>query len=109
MALLLGLGFLLILAIPLAVSMHRANELFLVEVRQGQVRLVRGHAPPRLLHDLGDVVTRPRVGSARIRVVTEDGAPRVLAEGDLTDAHRQQLRNVVGTWPVAKIRAGRRA
>jgi hypothetical protein len=104
---LLTLALLAAFVIPLAIAISRALDLFVVQVRDGTVRLVRGRAPARLLADLGDVVRRPRVSSATLRVVTEQGRPRLIARGSLSEAQLQQLRNVIGTWPVAKIRSGR--
>jgi hypothetical protein len=101
-----ALGVLLLLLIPLGLSIGRASELFVVRVREGSVRLVRGRAPARLLADIGDVVARPPVPWARIRVVTDQGRPRVIVRGDASEAQRQQLRNVVGLWSITKIRAG---
>jgi hypothetical protein len=107
MTLLVSLAVLAVLAIPLAIAIARATELFVLDVHGGSVRVARGRAPSHLLADIRDVVARPPVQAARIRVVVEQGRPRVLATGDLTDAQQQQLRNVVGMWPLAKLRAGR--
>jgi len=106
MALLFGLVLLAILAIPLVVSLRRANELFVVSVSEGQASLRRGRIPQGLLGDIGDVVRRPRVKKATIRVVKEGGRPRVYVQGQLSEVQRQRLRNVVGNVPVAKIQAG---
>ena len=76
MALLYGLLILAVLAIPLWVSLRRANELFVVKVVGGRASLVRGRIPEGLLGDLDDVVRRPRVKKATIRVVREGGRPR---------------------------------
>jgi hypothetical protein len=108
MSLLVGLLLLGAFAIPLVISMRRANELFVMEVRDGNVRVIRGRAPQRLLDDLETIVARGGVETATIRVVTEDGVARAVTGGALTDAQCQQVRNVVGMWPIAKIRAGRR-
>jgi hypothetical protein len=91
--------------IPLVLALLRANELFCVRVREGRVRVVRGRIPPKLLTDIGDIVRRPApIEEVVLRVVVEDRAPRVYVQGELSDAQRQQLRNVVSMWPVAKIR-----
>jgi hypothetical protein len=104
--LLFGLCLLLVVALPLALAIHRATELFVAEVRSGELRLRRGRAPARLVADLEDVVADAEDGA--IRVVVEDGRPRALVSGALA-SHAQIIRNVVGTWSVAKIRSGRRA
>ena len=49
----------LLASAPLVLALVRANELFLVRVRDGVVRIVRGRVPARLLDDLADVVRRP--------------------------------------------------
>ena len=108
MRLLLGLLILALLLVPLAIAIKRSTELFVLEVEGGRVRVVRGRIPPRLLADIEEVVGRPPVPRAQIRVVTEGGAPRVLPGEGLDPGRLQQLRNVVGMWEVAKIRAGRR-
>ncbi|MGE0326935.1 MAG: DUF3634 family protein [Polyangiaceae bacterium] len=87
-------------------SLRRANELFCVKVQNGKPRLARGKAPPRLFSDLTDVLTRARVKDAEVRVVVENARPRVLSNG-VGAGTEQQLRNVVGTWQLAQIRAAR--
>jgi len=105
-----GLLILVVLAVPLGWAIYRSNELFCVDVVAGKARLVRGRVPQRLFDDVVEVVKTPRVDAARIRVVTEDGHPRVMvAKGNVSEGQLQQLRNVVGTFRIAEIRAGRRA
>jgi hypothetical protein len=86
--------------------LERANELFVLKVRERRVEHRRGRIPNQLLEEIGHVVTRdPSEGT--IRVVTRGGRAHLIARGfskDLT----QQLRNVVGLYPIAKIRAGRK-
>ena len=105
----IGLLILAVLAAPLARAIWRSNELFCIDVIAGKPRVVRGRLPQRLLDDLSDVLGRPQVKQARLRVVVEDGLPRlIVAQGDLPDGQLQQLRNVVGTYRTQEIRAGRR-
>jgi len=107
-ALLFGLLLLLLLSIPLAISLGRASELFCVTVRNGKATFRRGRVPQRLLDDISDVVKKPRVKKATIRVVKERGRPRAIISGEVSDATRQRLRNVVGTFSTAKLEAGGR-
>lgn len=93
---------------PLVLAIVRANELFLVRVRDGGLRLVRGRVPARLFDDLADVVRKPAVGQADLRAVNEGGRPRLYAEGELSSEHKQRLRNVIGTWTVQQIRTAPR-
>jgi Protein of unknown function (DUF3634) len=109
MNLLAGLLILVLLSIPLFMAIKRATELFRITVEQGQARHVRGRIPRPLLSDIEDIVARPRVTSAEIRVVTAQGRPEVHVSGKLTADQVQRLRNVVGKFQVAQIRAGRPA
>jgi hypothetical protein len=103
----LGLVILALLATPLIIAIARSNELFVIDVVDGVPRAVRGRMPQRLLDDLGDVVRRPRLTAARFKVVVEDRRARlVVVRGEIPATQLQQLRNVVGTYPVAAIRAG---
>ena len=98
----------LLISMPLVLALVRANELFLVRVRDGSARLVRGRVPPRLFDDLSDVVRKPAVLRADLRAVSEGGKPRLYAEGELSPEHKQRLRNVIGTWTVQQIRTAPR-
>ncbi len=109
MNLLVGLALLALLAVPFFVALRRSNELFVLEVTKGKTRFVRGRLPQRLLDDLADILRRPAVTRARLRVVTEDQRPRVLvAEGRVSEGQLQAMRNVLGSWKVVQIRAGGR-
>jgi hypothetical protein len=107
-ALLIGLLILAVLSIPLLISIRRSNELFSVKVSGGQVELRRGRAPQRLLDDIHDVVRQPPVGSASIRVVRDHNRPRAQIHGQLAPGQTQRLRNVVGAYSLARIKAGGR-
>jgi Protein of unknown function (DUF3634) len=99
----------LLVSTPLVLALVRANELFLVRVRDGNVRLVRGRVPARLFDDVADVVRKPTVLRAELRAVNEGGRPRLYAEGELSPEHKQRLRNVIGEWSVQQIRNAPRA
>lgn len=99
---------LLILSIVLWLwSVHRADALFLVKIRQGRVSFARGRIPPELLADIADIVARAGVIRADIRGVSRDGAPRLLFRGEMSPGVQQQLRNVVSTFTVSQIRHGK--
>ena len=103
----LGLVILALLATPLIIAIARSNELFVIDVVDGVPRALRVRMPQLLLDDLGDVVRRPRLPAARFKVVVEDRRARlVVVRGEIPATQLQQLRNVVGTYPVAAIRAG---
>ncbi len=107
MWLVLGLAVLAVLAIPLVVSIRRSTELFVIRIDAGRARFIRGRMPQRLLNEISDVVRREKIRTGLIRCVTEGGAPRITATG-LGDGAAQQLRNILGTYQVAQIRAGGR-
>ena len=95
---------LLLLVIPLVLALVRANELFCLRVCGERTAIARGRIPQGLLDDINDILRRPPVDRATLRAVVEDGVPRFYVEGEITDAQRQQLRNILSMWPVAKIR-----
>ena len=87
--------------------LRRATELFCVRVVSGQPRHVRGRIPPALFNDICDVLASSRVETVVLRAVTEGGKPRLLVDGDLHPDQVQRLRNVLGRFKTAQIRAGR--
>jgi hypothetical protein len=93
-----------VLVAALFLGLSRANELFVLHVRSGTVRVARGRVPGALLSELGDVLVK--VSEATVRVVTSDGRPAVAARGRVTPDQLQRLRNVVGRFTTAQIRAG---
>ncbi len=98
---------LLALAVPLVVALLRANELFLLRARGGELVRVRGRIPKKLLDDIGEVIGRAGIRAVELRAVVEDGRPKMYASGaDVPRPVRQQLRNVVGQWQVSAIRTG---
>ncbi len=102
-------GGLLLLAIPLVVSLMRANELFLVRIRDGHVRVARGRIPQKLLNDFAEILRDPPMSEGSLRGVAEDRRVRIYPTGELTEGQKQRIRNVVATWPVARIRQAPRS
>lgn len=100
--------FLLAAGLAMMLGLRRANELCVVDLRHGKARLVRGRIPPRLLSDLGDIARTSGSASARVRVVVASARPEVLVRGALDAASAQRVRNVVGLYGLAQMRAGRR-
>jgi hypothetical protein len=99
----------MIVTIPMGIAVARANELFVLRWRGGRLRVVRGRIPQRLLDDIHDILRRAGIGAAYLRGVTEQRRAALYVEGDALDAGvRQRLRNAIGQWPVAKIRAAPR-
>jgi len=57
------------------------------------------------VRDLQDVLAARPVRKAELRVIVHDRRPFVEASGDIDERELQRLRNVVGLWEIAKIRA----
>lgn len=107
MALLLA-ALLALALLPIVIGIRRSTELFVIRVRNGQPRLVRGRIPQSLLDEIGDVVRSSDVHSARLRVVRRSGQPDLSIRGDVGDAAAQRLRNVIHRYGVVRIAAGGR-
>ena len=86
------------------VVLGRANELFLVSIREGRVLLVRGQISPALLNSFADVVGRCRIRSGSLRGVRSDGHARLIVDG-ADEGTAQRLRNAFGAHPSQKLSA----
>jgi uncharacterized protein DUF3634 len=102
------LAALVLALVPLVIGIRRSTELFVIHIRHGEPRLVRGRLPQSLLDEITDVVRAPPVGAARLRVVRRSGQPSLSIRGDVDDAGAQRLRNVIHRYGVARIAAGGR-
>jgi hypothetical protein len=100
---LFGLAVAVILV--LVVASRNVNLLFRLSIRAGSVVRLRGRAPKRLVRDMQDVLKMRPVPKAELRVIVRDKRPFVEASGDIDEHELQRLRNVVGLWELAKIRA----
>ena len=80
-----------------------AITVFIAEIERGKLRIVRGGISPRILDDVKDVVKRGRVKAATMRIVRSRGRAHVELKGDILPEVTQQLRNVVGSVPFAKL------
>jgi hypothetical protein len=86
---------------------RRANELFAIRVERGVALHVRGRVPPALFSAIAEVVSRPAVERATVRAVLRNRFPALEVSGQVPDYQIQQLRNVLGQFPAARIRMGR--
>jgi hypothetical protein len=78
------------------------------EVKDGKLELTHGDLAPGVLSDLKDVVRRPKVGFGYVRVLRKKDRAKVDVNGDFTEAQLQQVRNVIGTVPLAKLTRARK-
>jgi hypothetical protein len=96
----LGVAFLLLLVWA---SSRSAITIAVAEVRDGKLEVVRGGLSPRVLGDLRDVVARPRIASATLRILRAKDRARIEVRGKVSEQQVQRLRNVVGNVPVAQL------
>jgi Protein of unknown function (DUF3634) len=80
-----------------------AITLAVAEIRQGKVEVTRGALAPRVLGDLRDIASRPRIESASLRIVRARGRARVEIRGAVSEPQAQRIRNVIGNVPVAQL------
>src|SRR5258706_11997553 len=96
----------LVVVIPLLLValwwLSRQAELFHISVRGGKLLLVRGRIPQGLLNDLKRVLAHTERGT--LRAHKHQGGARLSCSGEIDDGTQQQLRNVFGLYPVAKLR-----
>jgi hypothetical protein len=95
-AVLTGLG-------ALYVSARAALTVCVLEVVDGQLFVRRGGLAPRIRADIEDVVARPKIARATLRISRERGSAVLEVKGEVSAAQVQQLRNVVGSVPLAKL------
>ena len=103
----LGIVVALVLIGALFVAAEATRRLLVLDVSEGQIVRMRGRGPAELVSDLEDVVGRAR-GSGRVMLRLEGGRVVVRADGTFTEGTKQQMRNVVGRFPVARLRTARR-
>jgi hypothetical protein len=86
-----------------------AITIAVAEIKEGKLELTRGALAPRVLDDLRDIASRPRIKSATLRIVRSKDHARVEVHGKVEDHQLQRLRNVVGNLRVAQlVKANRR-
>lgn len=103
----IALAGLLAFVYAVVVAVDASRRLLDVHVDQGQILKLEGRVPVELVHDVEDVLRRARV-SGRVVVQFEGNRAAVRVWGDIGDGTAQQLRNVVGRFPTARLRAARR-
>ena len=99
-----AIGLLLVWA-----NARAAITIALMEIKDGEIHLTRGALSPRVLDDLRDVASRPRIKSASVRIVRAKDRARVQAHGSVSDHQLQRIRNIVGNVSLSQlVSAGRR-
>lgn len=94
--------------VALWASARAAVTICVLEVTAGKVHVARGGIAPRVLADIEDVVARPRIERATLRIVRDRNHGRLEVRGSVSDTQQQRLRNVLGSVPLAKLVNARR-
>jgi hypothetical protein len=97
---------LVVIVIALAglwLAARRQITVCVAEVMDGQVHVTQGGLAPGILSDVTDVVARPRVSRATLRIVRARGLAELTVNGSVSAAQVQQLRNVIGSVPLARL------
>jgi hypothetical protein len=84
-------------------SSRAAITIAVAEIRRGKLELTRGGLSPRVLGDLRDIASRPRIESATLRIVRQKDRARVEFSGKLSEQQVQRIRNVIGNVPLAQL------
>lgn len=82
----------------------RANELFCLSWRNGELRLVRGRVPPALKRDLGEALAHMKIARATVKVRRDASGARLTASG-VDDFATQRLRNILQIYPMSQLRS----
>jgi hypothetical protein len=82
---------------------RNAITIAVAEVHDGKLDVTRGGLSPRVVGDLRDVVSRPKIKSATLRIVRQKDRARIEIHGAVSEQQAQRLRNVVGNVPVAQL------
>ncbi len=93
------------LIVAAGVAAQRSLTLFEIVVERGQVVRARGRLPQSLLHEFLDVCPRGLKERLVIRCRIERGSARLITQGPFDDDTVQRLRNLLGLWPLARLKA----
>lgn len=80
-----------------------AITIAIAEIDDGKLTVTKGGLSSRVLGDLRDVVSRPKVKHATVRILRAKDKARLEVEGEVSEQQLQRLRNIVGNVPVAQL------
>jgi hypothetical protein len=102
----LTLAPLVVIVVALAglwMAARRQITICVAEVTDGHLHIKQGGLAPGILADLADVLARPRVPRATLRIVRAGRLAELTVNGSMPAAQVQQLRNVIGSVPLARL------
>jgi hypothetical protein len=82
----------------------RQLTLFVIWVQRGRITSIKGRLPQRLLDDIADIARREDCRDLRIICRIEDSQARLGTYGATSPGLEQMLRNVVGEYPVLRLK-----
>lgn len=89
-------------------SAFLARRLLVLETARGKRVRARGRVPLEVLQEIEDVLERARATAVlSVRLDGRDGVRVVVDRGKLDEGTLQRVRNVVGTFPRARLTSGR--
>ena len=88
-------------------SARSALTIAVLRVENGVVRRVHGGLAPSVFADVADVLARPPVSRARVRILRDAGVARLEIRGAITPEQVQRLRNVIGNVPLVRLARAR--
>lgn len=86
---------------------RQTRVLLVIEVSGGRIVRMSGRGPAELCSDLEDVLARS-MSTGKVVLFLEGGRATVRATGSMDEGTKQMLRNVVGRFPIARLRSARR-
>jgi hypothetical protein len=88
-------------------AVDASRRLLEIHVESGRVTKLEGRAPGELVNDVEDVLLRSRA-SGTVIVQLEGSRAAVRVEGQIDEGTTQRLRNVVGRFPLQRLRTSPR-
>lgn len=96
-----------LVAMPLLLLVWRARQaltLFVVQIQAGRVTDAKGRMPQRLLDEIASVAEREHVAGLVVTCRIEGSLPQLFFRGATNSGLEQTLRNLVGQYPLARLK-----
>lgn len=100
------------LSLTLLVLVWRARlalTLFVVRIQSGRVDYVKGRIPPRLLDEIAEVVRLQQAAALVVTCRVENQRASLSFKGRSDQGLEQVLRNLVGQYPLTRLRQAPRS
>lgn len=82
---------------------HRNRIIFNLQFRNGQLAKAHGRIPLRLMQELAEICARHRASRLIVICSKLRGHLQVNVTGDDNAELEQQVRNLIGIWPLARL------